>query len=349
MPSPRTKLVLDEQSFQGLLAAAFTIQQHNDRHGTASSSSTIEGNQAGPKPAELCRHCGAPLPTGRTPCPTCGTENFRSGEHLQHLWASMWQLSQERGLGPQARKNAAPDASPFPSDPDRTGHDPADSHVPSLSPLAKSELAEAQPTREATRQPTDELVSHTPSIDNDFPQHPELDLSPAETPSPDRGREDSELAVSSSALSGGSDPPGDDPPGDDLANEDSAAAETIPGPLRGLSDLWGRLHSHRANLYLGIAVLVAAVALLWPTATPQQLSLNAWERMLIAIGIAEAAPPVVHPQGDPNVKVWVDTHSALYYCPGEELYGKSPDGHFSTQREAQSDRFEPAERSVCVE
>jgi ribosomal protein L40E len=348
MPSPRTKLVLDEQSFQGLLAAAFTIQQHNDRHGTAGSSSTVGGNQAGPKPAELCRHCGAPLPTGRTPCPTCGDENLRSGEHLQHLWASMWQLSQERGLGPQARKNAAPDASPLPSDPDRNGHDPADSRAPALSPLAKSELAEPQPTREATRQPAGDLVPRTPSIDNDLPQHTELDLSPAETPSPGRGREDSELAVSSSALSGG-DPPGDDPPGDDLANEDSAAAETIPGPLRGLSDLWGRLHSHRANLYLGIAVLVAAVALLWPTATPQQPSLNAWERMLIAIGIAEAAPPVVHPQGDPNVKVWVDTHSALYYCPGEELYGKSPDGHFSTQREAQSDRFEPAERSVCVE
>ena len=71
--------------------------------------------------------------------------------------------------------------------------------------------------------------------------------------------------------------------------------------------------------------------------------------MLVAIGIAEAPEPVVHYRGDPTLKVWVDTHTALYYCPGDELYGKSPDGHFSTQREAQTDRFEPAERSACVQ
>src|ERR1035438_5363763 len=64
MPSTRTKLVLDEQSFQGLLAAAFTIQQHNDRH-AAGASPTLAGNQPRPKPAELCRHCGAPLPNGQ--------------------------------------------------------------------------------------------------------------------------------------------------------------------------------------------------------------------------------------------------------------------------------------------
>ena len=71
--------------------------------------------------------------------------------------------------------------------------------------------------------------------------------------------------------------------------------------------------------------------------------------MLIAVGIAEEAPPVVHYRGDPDMKVWVDTHTALYYCPGDELYGKSKDGHFTTQREAQADRFEPAERSACVQ
>ncbi len=57
----------------------------------------------------------------------------------------------------------------------------------------------------------------------------------------------------------------------------------------------------------------------------------------------------MHHSGDPNMKVWVDTHTALYYCPGDELYGQSPDGHFTTQGEAQQDRFEPAERSACVE
>jgi hypothetical protein len=266
----------------------------------------------------------------------------------------MWQVSQERGLKPQSDKTA-PEASSFPSDPGRNGHDSADSNVPALSPIAKSGPAEGQPIREATSQPADELVRHNSSIDKAFPQYPGLDLSSGEIPNPGQprageSRKGSEVLLSSTALSGG-DPPGDDPPDDDLADEDPAtsAAGTTPGPFPGLLELWGRLRSHRADLYLGIAVLVAVVALVWPTTTPQGPTLQAWERILIAMGIAEAPQPVAHYQGDPNVKVWVDTHTALYYCPGEALYGKSPDGHFSTQREAQSDRFEPAERSVCVE
>jgi hypothetical protein len=68
---------------------------------------------------------------------------------------------------------------------------------------------------------------------------------------------------------------------------------------------------------------------------------------LITLGIAEPAAPTIHLQGDPAVNVWVDPHSALYYCPGEELYGKTADGRLATQREAQMDRFEPASRAAC--
>jgi hypothetical protein len=67
----------------------------------------------------------------------------------------------------------------------------------------------------------------------------------------------------------------------------------------------------------------------------------------VTIGIAEAPAPVVHLHGDPGLAVWVDPHTALYYCPGEEQYGKTADGRFSPQREAQMDRFEPAGRSAC--
>ena len=109
-------------------------------------------------------------------------------------------------------------------------------------------------------------------------------------------------------------------------------------------------HLHRADLYLGFAIVFALAVLLWPSGgTDQKPSLPPWQRALIAIGIAEAPQPVAHFHGDPDMKVWIDTHTALYYCPGDELYGKSPDGHYSTQREAQADNFEPAERSVCIE
>jgi hypothetical protein len=114
------------------------------------------------------------------------------------------------------------------------------------------------------------------------------------------------------------------------------------------SALGVKLRFHRADLYLGLAVFVSAIALLWPTgSSPQHPTLGLWDRALITMGIAEAPAPAVHLQGDPTIEVWVDPHTALYYCPGEEQYSKTPDGRLSTQREAQMDQFEPASRSAC--
>lgn len=136
----------------------------------------------------------------------------------------------------------------------------------------------------------------------------------------------------------------DDPSDDRAANDD--APKSL---MQRLADLSVTVRFHRADLYLGISLFVAVLALLWPaTAAPRHRALGPWERALITLGIAEApAPPVVRLQGDPGVQVWVDTHSALYYCPGEEQYGKTAGGHVTTQREAQMDRFQPASRSVC--
>src|SRR6202140_2814619 len=118
--------------------------------------------------------------------------------------------------------------------------------------------------------------------------------------------------------------------------------------LERYADWHVKLRFHRADLYLGVAVFVAALALLWPAAAaPRPGALGPWERALVTLGIAEAPEPVVHLRGDPSLAVWVDPHTALYYCPGEEQYGKTADGRFSPQREAQMDRFEPAGRSAC--
>lgn len=137
----------------------------------------------------------------------------------------------------------------------------------------------------------------------------------------------------------------------DLAPEDHEAREI--SMLHRIADWRVRLRFHRADLYLGISVVVAALALLWPTAgstqpgPAQQPTLSTWQRALVTLGIAEAPPPAIHLQGDPAIEVWIDPHSALYYCPGEEQYGKTRDGRFASQREAQVDRFEPAGRSAC--
>ena len=128
----------------------------------------------------------------------------------------------------------------------------------------------------------------------------------------------------------------------------STAAPPRSSWMRRLADGRVKLRFRRADLYLGTAIVVAALALLWPAAgSPRRAALSPWERALVTIGIAEAPAPAIHLQGDPGIEVWVDPHSALYYCPGEEQYGKTADGRLSSQHDAQMDRFEPAGRSAC--
>ena len=362
--------MLDEQSFQGLLAAAFTIQQHNDRQKNDRQNSDRQNSEQShndrqtngrptgitpsltpaksearptPAPTGLCRHCGAPLPIEGNPCPSCGTENFRPGERLQRTWASMWLMSQEQNLGSQPlapdqtdNANGARGASTLPSQPRPNGHNSASSHLADFSPIPKSAPAVASPSGTL-----DEPEPSVPALSGDS------DLADDQPSASDPAVNEPTLFDSAIASFPEPDPANTDPASHEPAE---LASATNSNPIR--SGLWGlrvKLRFHRADLYLGIAVSVAFLALLWPATTPQRPKFHPWERILIAMGIAEVPAAPAHFHGDPNLKVWVDTHTALYYCPGDELYGKSPDGHFSTQREAELDRFEPAERSACIE
>jgi len=97
-----------------------------------------------------------------------------------------------------------------------------------------------------------------------------------------------------------------------------------------------------ASLALLLLLLVAA----WPT--PSSSHLTWFESVLVELGLAQVpskAPAA--PIGNPDVRVWVDVHTALYYCPGSDLYGKTPGGKFEAQHDAQEDQFEPATGKVC--
>jgi hypothetical protein len=74
--------------------------------------------------------------------------------------------------------------------------------------------------------------------------------------------------------------------------------------------------------------------------------LSTFDKLLISLGLAEA-PETPEYKGNPATQVWVDLHTALYYCPGSDLYGKTPKGKFASQRDAQLDQFEPAYRKTC--
>jgi len=78
----------------------------------------------------------------------------------------------------------------------------------------------------------------------------------------------------------------------------------------------------------------------------QDAGLSLFDRMLVTVGLAEAPEPP-EDRGNPRIEVWVDLQTALYYCPGADLYGKTPKGKFSSQRNAQLDQFQPAYRKAC--
>ena len=365
MSSTRSRLTLDEQSFEGLLAAAFTIQEHNDRRRGTNEPLPVPTAPADPAP--LCDQCGTTLPSGEETCPTCGPDKLRPGERLQRTWASMWMMSQEQGMWPEPpeKDGTTPAASSAPPVAERssTARNLAPSVPASFSPAPESNPAPTLRIQEAyDPHAIDDAVDggiENAAPGNLFPgqaafaQHssrhdvssrgPALRDATFIDPAFDFSEEEQDWSTATSQEQGG----------DELIPSSALSTDSTPASAALTHNFWDlrvKLRFHRADLYLGMAIFVAAVALLWPSAaTPQKPKLPTWERMLIAMGIAEAPQPVAHFRGDPNIKVWVDTHTALYYCPGEELYGKSLDGHYSTQREAQSDSFEPAERSVCVE
>ncbi len=347
MPLNRPNLTLDQQSFQGLLSAAFTIQEHNDRRKLARQTQAEPEARPEPEAARGCRHCGAPMSADASRCGSCGREEFRPGERMQRKWASMWLMSQEQGLWPERAPEIAEGT--------RTGVPPVG---PERRPLA-------QAAHDRTRD-TSALV--TPALDTPTLVTPALD---------DRSLDTSALVTPAAEYKGiteaTEDLTAEDPTAEVLTPEDAAPEDSDPAlqpfelstsddsfltdasarprsMIQRFSELRVKLRFQRADLYLGTAILVATVALLWPVATPpRRAALGPWERALVTLGIAEApaATPVVHFQGDPAINVWIDPHTAIYYCPDEEQYGKTAGGHFSSQREAQMDSFEPAGRSPC--
>jgi hypothetical protein len=372
MSLDRPNLTLDERSFEGLLSAAFVIQQHNDRRKRASQ------NEVGVKsPASVaCRHCGALKLSSESCCSGCGQAEFRPGERLQRNWASMWSESQEQERSPQVQEQLL---------------DPAHDSVATTEAETVSEATENISGFDSADDTAleDQLLSLPQVYEQVY--EPEVEDAPrGRAPwNRDRGLEVNDAAIAQDSTSSISDTSSDIPfdSSSNISFDETPAFETglVHSPVafepeaepslhskldldltprfdqydteadgffaklrHRFSELQVKLRFRRADLYLGLSVFIAAIALLWPSATSNRApSLSLWERALVTLGIAEAPAPVVHLQGDPGVNVWVDPHTALYYCQGDEPFQKTPDGRLSTQREAQMDRFEPASRIPC--
>jgi len=233
-----------------------------------------------------------------------------------------------------------------------------------------------QPESSLARSLEQQIPELFSSSDLEFPEEGD---EPVENPAPVKiqeiaGDEDENLALAADELSAES-PDGSQaltkPLQKHPADWSSAASARAFLEQLASSQRTGRLlqlwNAHRGDIYLGIAVILVACVVRWgiwsnhpvkATGTPPAAAtathrkpapdagLSLFDRMLIQLGLAEAPDPP-QDKGNPGVQVWVDLHTALYYCPGTDLYGKTPQGKFTTQREAQLDQFEPAYRKAC--
>ena len=283
---------------------------------------------ATPDHAPSCYKCGNRLVGDEQFCGQCGAARSSEGESLstQSKVASLWymQESQKKDSPLKARDEAEIDT-----------HRPGAPQVSSMPADLEEEIAASL------------VMAHA----NNFESIPEVkeeseEKNPAAQSNETASGEPSVSADWSSALSARN------------------FLEQLAGgkEKNALSRLW---NTRRGDIYLAVAVILVLCVIRWGiwskhwAPAPTQASaaaqhktanndpeLSMFDRMLISLGLAEAPQPPPD-NGNPSTQVWIDLHTGLYYCPGADLYGKTPQGKYATQRDAQLDHFESAVRKAC--
>ncbi len=333
----------------------------------------------------LCHQCGHKLVGGEQFCGSCGTRRDngssvgRNTEYeapsMQSRTAAMWHMQDAAmqraaaapGNGESAR--VEPTAASDPSRPERPLADSIEEEMPELfaaPELRIGKLSEPEEFHESLPEalfqtgakgelvlpveaetiPPDLLQTHIPPTDGQTQSSAEQGLEAEVLPA--------EIAIVKPE------------PAPNWSSATSARQflEQLAGSEHrgGLAGFW---KARRGDIYLAVAVVLVAGVIRWgiwsnhsvsatgqPPATTAhrnaapEANLSTFDRILISLGLAEA-PPAPEYHGNPDTQVWIDLHTALYYCPGADLYGKTPKGRFTTQRSAQLDQFEPAYRKAC--
>ena len=75
--------------------------------------------------------------------------------------------------------------------------------------------------------------------------------------------------------------------------------------------------------------------------------------LLVSTGLAQQKQPTPAPspspsRGVPTIRVWVDTEYGYYHCPTSKLYGKTKQGVYMTQKQAQDRGYRPAYGTFCT-
>jgi hypothetical protein len=348
-PQPKREAgqpVLDEEAFQQLLSAAFVMQEHNSRQKKgavakpeapvkpattphpsspiqqSATPSVVSASSAKIKTEHSCSECGRMLADDEFFCGNCGNPRARDGAGgaLQKSWASLWEMhhaedsSETEVAEATAKPWSAKTGSAEPGDEIELFPTELEEIVAQFSPEAKDELKQH---KTASEPESKETALVTPSSQ---------DITAA-----DETQEPVSVAPWVSAAK-------------TRAWFDSLKAQQ---PSRDwLAEQW---RVHRGVVYIAFAALVLLIVIFqWMARPSSGTELSPFEEMLVSLGLAEAPPAITQvASGNPNTKVWVDLQTALYYCPGAELYGKTPKGRYSTQLEAQRDQFSPSTRKAC--
>lgn len=303
-----------------------------------------------------CGKCGHALLHEEQFCGKCGMPRSTEleGSSMQSKVALLWQMQEEKNKA--GNRNASngtshPPASAGPFGP-FTPEDLSEAATPEFPELFALPEHRSLLVNDSEAQADADKADKDESLSQERDAHIGLEKDPHESQSVDNAHP----ALSETALVKTTPRP----------NWSSAAAareflERVASRNRN-NALLRFLKMRRGDVYLALAIILAACVIRWGVwsdntamvpATPVAAThhsvyadLSFFDRMLIKLGLADPPDPPVY-KGNPNTKVWVDVPTALYYCPGDDLYGKTSKGKMTTQRDAQLDQFEPAYRKAC--
>jgi hypothetical protein len=80
---------------------------------------------------------------------------------------------------------------------------------------------------------------------------------------------------------------------------------------------------------------------------------SAFALAILLVGVPSTSPQVLQvaaAQSQPEkkeVKVWVNTKSGVYHCPGSRWYGNTQQGKYMSECEAQKQKYRAAYGSLC--
>jgi GAF domain-containing protein len=344
---------------------AALVDKSAARDSAAKTSTAPPASSSSSSSTFLCRKCGHQLVGEEQFCGNCGTPRSSDYEapSMQSKVASLWHMQEAlKKMSPADPAHSGPalHESAASLDAAHSGKSLADSleeEMPELFAAAGLPFNPATESSALNEAPMSAEFEESVLADLEIPPTNRLEYEDE-----NEGEGEAEVvAPQSTALA---------KPEHSTAWRSAASAREFLEQQLALAKRPGELtrfwNARRGDIYLAIAVILVVVVIAWgilsnrsvsATGSPPavatahrkaapEANLSVFDRMLISLGLAEA-PPAPEYRGNPNTQVWVDLHTALYYCPGADLYGKTPKGKFTSQRDAQLDQYEPAYRKSC--